>query len=715
MTTTTSGATIHYTTDGSLPGTSSPVYTGPVSVATSQTLQAIAVATGFTNSQVSTANYVISNGAGGHTWYVRQDGGSRYTGNNPAGQCDGQGDAAYPGSGVNQHCAFNDFRLIWSDPWGYADHTWAIAGGDTVIVRGQTPYLASGSTDASQQGMFGWGIGTNIKMSSVPAGPDANHPTRILGENYGACSTVVDLTHNVTGHIPDPAKTAKLYGISAVLSVLDTETSQNVVLACLDVSDHSPCGAYCTDANSANAGLYTGGTVPSVSGNITLQDMDFHGFSSDGIVGNIGGTYTANRVLIGFNGLAGWDFDPPYNSGAPSHGKLIATELGIIFSGCAEQYPLVDPVPVGSASCQSQSTPGYGDGIGTPVMQGLDVSLDHSWSYFNTQDGIDLGHLVNTNVSVTNSIFYGSMGGNIKIGPVATMTAYNNIVDGNCSRMSAPITGAPPDYNIRLIDYCRAGGDQNGTNFLTDAAVFLGGEGGFNLSGNTVTGGPGATFLTDVHVGNLVSPSGGDATWIRTVTAVMDDTHFTVSSPFPSDGNFGLYALNIPNAPSLSHTVAFFYHNSFSGYGAVVMDNQCQTGTPHQMTVSPDFCKGYAFTFEDNLVREYVKTGYNGDQAPGMWFGMLPTIQDYNIYFGTRTQPCTGPHDLCTDPLTVVEPTNPITDETAMDKFNAALTPASPARGAGVAIPGQTVDRLATPWSMPPSMGAYEFDPALFP
>ncbi len=75
------------------------------------------------------------------TWYVRPDGGTRYSANVAKGQCDGKGDAAYPGSGVNKHCAFKDVRYLWADGsynygkdfpgWG-----WIGAGGDTYILRG---------------------------------------------------------------------------------------------------------------------------------------------------------------------------------------------------------------------------------------------------------------------------------------------------------------------------------------------------------------------------------------------------------------------------------------------------------------------------------------------------------------------------------------------------------------------------------------------------
>ena len=56
----TAGATIYYTTNGAAPNASSTKYTGPITVSASQTIEAIAIETGYTNSAITIAAYNIS-------------------------------------------------------------------------------------------------------------------------------------------------------------------------------------------------------------------------------------------------------------------------------------------------------------------------------------------------------------------------------------------------------------------------------------------------------------------------------------------------------------------------------------------------------------------------------------------------------------------------------------------------------------------------------
>jgi hypothetical protein len=59
-------AVIHYTIDGTTPTATSPVYSGPLQIAKTTTVRAIAVASGYSNSSVASATYTItSSGSGG--------------------------------------------------------------------------------------------------------------------------------------------------------------------------------------------------------------------------------------------------------------------------------------------------------------------------------------------------------------------------------------------------------------------------------------------------------------------------------------------------------------------------------------------------------------------------------------------------------------------------------------------------------------------------
>ncbi len=394
-------------------------------------------------------------------WYVDVvNGGTRFSATNMSGQCNGQSSTPYPGSGTNQPCPYNDARLLWNDPSVLNDATWVIAGGDIVT------FLNAGPTHATQMaGSDGishcFGIGVSCTPPTVPDGTMGS-PTTFRGVNYTACRT----TDSTGFQIADPTKTSYIFGGGGAGAVFNIN-SANLQFQCLDVSDHSNCNGLtvsCSGTDWVGIGFYTGAAVPSTSRNITMTDLKIHGMQSRAIRGNIGLNWTLDTVEMFANGSAGWDLDPGGNQDS-FNAVITMNHVGIDWNGCSEEFPIVDPIPIQTGSCTDQNSSGYGDGIGTPPDVGIvSWTTTNSRFTYNTQDGDDMGHGLSGTFIWKNNYFAGNMGGNVKTGTPNSMIVYNNFIDTNCNRMSAPITGVPSGYNTHLSDFCRASGDANSFN-----------------------------------------------------------------------------------------------------------------------------------------------------------------------------------------------------------------------------------------------------------
>ncbi len=374
-----------------------------------------------------------------HTWFVRADGGNRK-------QCTGKADAAYRGSGTMQPCAFkHPYYLFTNDQYG--NKAWVVEGGDAVIIRGG-PYRM-GYKGPNPKDSWGACPGDpyGCSMPPIPSGKDGL-PTRLLGESYQSCD-----------------KKTQLFGGYALGAIINLKGSKNVDVECLELTDHSQCtrvGAGHPAAEGcrssyplsdyAGAGIVTNAETAGVA----LKNLDIHGLTGDGIIGAIGGEFTIDHVRIAFNGAAGWDFDDGRGTKSAPGAIVHASYLRVEWNGCNEEYPITHAVP--AYSCFDQDSGGYGDGVGTPNTQ-LNFTCDHCTFRYNTQDGLDLLHVSGSLISVTNSIAYGNMGQQWKMGPMHSIVFQNNVTVHNCRRLSAAMPGAPEGYHRYLSLFCRAAGD----------------------------------------------------------------------------------------------------------------------------------------------------------------------------------------------------------------------------------------------------------------
>lgn len=520
------------------------------------------------------ANNAVPPGPG-TTWYIRPDGGTRYSANMPNGQCDGKADAAYSGTGTNQHCAFNDYRFLYDDQ-SYQNNAWVISGGDTVIIRGG-PWRVGVNQGVTATDVWCSGTGDPYDCNNpvIPAGTATQH-TRILGENYANCNK---------------ANMTQLYGGYGLFATLNLQGAQYVDVECIELTRHSQCVIFGVPAVPSNCSsslpiddFAKNGINTNVNTHdVLLQDMWIHGFPSRGIIGPIGGVVTAERVDIAYNGGAGWDFDDGTGSNviagtgygtASVNGVWNFKDSIIEWNGCNQQYP-----GTGAISCYGQSDGGYGDGVGTPPGTCFTANVDHAIFRYNTQDGLDLLHMNmgNCSLTVTNTQSYGNNGQQYKWGPATSPVIFiNNTAVGNCRRLSAPMPGQPATYNANLGDFCRAG---------DGFAIDIGQGGTVLMAFNTIISYAPTTFDVACAVADC---SNSTFTFEDNIAMAYADPAYDYGGTVGP----GLFYFGTPIGKVVRS------NNLYYGFGH---NFGCPTGYPNEICGSPQFVNQPVWTGEQSL------------------------------------------------------------------------------------------------------------------
>ena len=413
------------------------------------------------------------------TWFVRHDGGTRYSTKVHSGECDGKADAAYPGKGADRHCAFNDVRYLWSDNSG-EKNAWVIAGGDTVVVRGCTALSSqmnasnpncrlgydNNSSGNAPNSWCGYGNPNSSCFNPpIPPGTAAHH-TRILG---GCAYEAYSCTPINNNYPYGPTNETQLYGGFGLTWTFNLESTNYVDIEGIELTVHNGVctvgTGYPASPRSCSTGVpyddfaQNGFLTNNSTANIVFQDVYVHGFNGSGVMGPIGGPITMTRMFVGFNGFAGWNFDDGHSTPDGPGSAIKASDVTMNFNGCYEQYPIKATYP--ARVCYDTSSGGFGDS-----WSGQNASLesficDHCVMAYNTKDGFIGPHTMSHYLKITNSASYGNMGQQWKWGvsPGSTTIFENNLTVGNCRRMSEPLPGTPPGYNRYLSGFCRAAGD----------------------------------------------------------------------------------------------------------------------------------------------------------------------------------------------------------------------------------------------------------------
>ena len=293
-------------------------------------------------------------------FYIRPDGGN-------ATQCTGKANVAYPGSGTGLACA-------WDHPYRALPPSKAarIQGGDTVFVARGKYAMGYGAPDTDA---CNTAARRDCYAGAIPAGPDAAHPTRILGEGWDK------------GCMRAP----ELWGQERANSVLYLSHSDHVRVQCFEITDHSECGydyslliGRCNKTTTPHGPYAISGILMQDSNDVVLKDLNIHGMAHSGIFMGRMSNLLVENVRAAANWQSGINGDLNSPLGSSNSGSLVFRKLLIEWNGCRERYPSKRPF-----GCIGQSAGGYGDGVGFATTDG-DFLFEDSVFRYNTSDGLDV-------------------------------------------------------------------------------------------------------------------------------------------------------------------------------------------------------------------------------------------------------------------------------------------------------------------------------------
>jgi hypothetical protein len=386
--------------------------------------------------------------------------------------------------------------------------------------------------------------------------------------------------------------------------------------------------------------------------------------------------------------------------------------MTMIGNGCLEEYPIVH-TNFPAKSCWDSNSGGFGDAWSGQNTNLDSFTCDHCFIAYNAKDGALGPHTVTHNIVLTNSVWAANMGQAGKWGQDtgSNFLFQNNLVLGNCMRMSQAVSGASQNFSATGASSATITGG-NLITITTSPNVFVAGQHIY------MWGFPGS--LSFLNGTTLTVLSSG-------LTSTQFQANYTGTNGTYTDNGMasmpGAYLTNFCRAAG----PLFDY---FAGPGSTV-NFTGNTWVTYQPTIfepgcSPvGTCGSTAYNFTNNLVLGYTSTYTNSPfttgQSPTLFaFDDSPlSIQwSHNLTFGIRpgdyTPNCATNGNVCANPLLTGQPSAAIPPESTLDGFaNVAGTNwypsgSSPVIGAGVAVGGLTTDYYGASRPNPPGIGAVE-------
>jgi Chitobiase/beta-hexosaminidase C-terminal domain/PQQ-like domain len=237
LSSTTAGASIYFTTNGTTPSTSSTPYTGPITVSSSVTIKAIAVASGYSTSSVASGTYVINTGT---TIQVSLSGNANVYGIGANG-------SAIPSGGLdNDGYAYSATLLGTSLNWNGNTYLFGSAGVVDALSNTTIPLPAGSYTTLS---LLATGVNGNQPNQTFTVNYSDGSSTSFTQslsdwftpQNYAGESKALQMAYRIAPNGTLDNRTFYLYGYSFALNPAKLVTSltlpktRNVIVLAVDL------------------------------------------------------------------------------------------------------------------------------------------------------------------------------------------------------------------------------------------------------------------------------------------------------------------------------------------------------------------------------------------------------------------------------------------------------------------------------------------------
>jgi Chitobiase/beta-hexosaminidase C-terminal domain/Legume lectin domain len=284
----TSGAIIYYTTNGTMPTTSSTEYTGPITVSATETLEALAVAPGDTNSAVASAAYTINSSLPSASTPTFSPAPGTYPSAQPVTISDATSDATiyYTTNGTTPTTSSTEYTGPITVSSTETLEAIAAATGDTSSGVGYAPYtITSASLPSASTPTFSPAAGAYTSVQTVTIS-DATSSATIYYTTNGTAPTTSSTQYS------GPITVSSTDTLEAI-AVAQGDTNSAVASAAYTINSSLP--SVSTPTFSPAPGTYTSAQTVTISD--ATSDATIY-YTSDGTTPTTSSTKYSGPITV---------------------------------------------------------------------------------------------------------------------------------------------------------------------------------------------------------------------------------------------------------------------------------------------------------------------------------------------------------------------------------------------------------------------------------